>query len=125
MRLCSLSVFLSSFTFATALLLAQTVMAIEPGPITPKEAKVLIQQKGDLVILDVRTPSEYVAAHYPNALNIPIDELETRISEVPTGKPVLMHCAIGKRAEYGYGIMKAKRPDIKKLYYIRGEPIFN
>jgi rhodanese-related sulfurtransferase len=125
MRLRGISAFLSAFVLATALLLAQSVMAIEPGPVTPEDAKTLIQQKKDLVILDVRNPNEYVVAHYPGALNIPVNELEARVSEVPAGKPVLTHCAKGRRAERGYELLKEKRQDIKELYFIKGDPIFN
>jgi rhodanese-related sulfurtransferase len=124
MRLYGISAFLSAFVFAAALLLAQSVMAVEPGPITPEEGKAMIQQKKDLVILDVRNPNEYAAAHYPGALNIPVNDLEARLSEVPAGKPVLLHCAKGIRSERGYNLLKAKRPDIKELYFVKGEPIF-
>ena len=110
---------------AVALLLAQSVMAVDPGPVEPEAAKTMIQQQKDLLVLDVRNPNEFVVAHYPGALNIPVNELETRFSEVPAGRPVLMHCGIGRRANRGYEILKEKRPDIKELYYIKGEPIFN
>ena len=85
----------------------------------------MIRQVKDLVILDVRNPDEYVALHYPDALNIPVNELEARFSEVPAGKPVLVHCARGLRAQRAYGIIKEKRPDVQELYVIKGEPIFH
>ena len=116
---------LTALAFVATLLLGRSAMAVEPGSVTPEEGKILIRQIKDLVILDVRDPHEYVVVHYPNALNIPANELETRFSEVPVGKPVLMHCIKGKRSQRGYEILKAKRPDIKELYYIKGEPIFN
>jgi rhodanese-related sulfurtransferase len=123
-RLRDISVFLSAFVLVAALLLARNVMAVEPGPVTPEQGKAMVQEKKDLVILDVRNPSEYVVVHYPNALNIPVNELEKRISEVPAGKPVLVHCALGKRAKRGYDLLKEKRPDIKELYVIDGQVIF-
>jgi len=125
MRWRALSAFLASLVFATALLFGQSALAVEPGPITPEEAKTVIQQKKDLVIIDVRNPNEYVAEHYPNSLNIPVNDLETRLSDVPAGRPVLVHCGIGKRSSRGYQILKEKRPDIKELYFINGAPIFN
>ena len=121
----NLSVFLSIFVFAAAFLLTQSVMAVEPGPVTPEEGKTLIQQNKNLVILDVRNPNEYVVANYPNALNIPVNELETRLAEVPAGRSVLVHCVMGMRAARGYEILKEKRPDIKELYYIKGNVIFH
>jgi rhodanese-related sulfurtransferase len=124
MRLRDVSVFLSALIIAAAVLLAQGVMAAGQGAITPEEGKAMVQQKKDLVILDVRNPNEYAVVHYPNALLIPVNELETRVSEVPADKPVLVHCGKGMRAQRGYEILKAKRPDIKELYYIQGDVIF-
>ena len=114
----------AAFVLAAVLLFAPSVMAIEQGHITPEEGKELIEQKKGLLILDARNPNEYVTVHYPDALNIPVNELETSLNEVPQGKPVLVHCGLGKRAQRGYEILKEKRPDIKELYYINGEVIF-
>ena len=125
MRLRGISVFLSSLVLATALLLAQATVAVEPGAVTPEQGKTMIQQNKDMFILDVRNPNEYVVVHYPGALNISVNELEQRLSEVPAGKPVLIHCAKGRRAERGYEILKEKRPEIKELYFIKGDTIFH
>jgi rhodanese-related sulfurtransferase len=100
-------------------------MALEPGPITPEEAKAMMQENKDLVIIDLRNPNEYVVVHFATALNIPVNELETRLSEIPEGKPILMHCIKGMRSQRGFDILKEKRPDIKELYFIKGEPIFD
>ena len=124
MRIRGISVFLSAFVLATALLLAQSAVAIEPGLVTPEEGKTLVQQKKDLFILDVRNPNEYVVAHYPGAVNIPVSDLEARIAEVPTDRPVLVYCAKGRRAARSYELLKAKRPEIKELYCINGDTIF-
>ena len=34
-------------------------------------------------LLDVRTPEEFSAGHFPEAVNIPVDELRARIDELP------------------------------------------
>jgi rhodanese-related sulfurtransferase len=44
----------------------------------------------DAVVLDVRTPSEYMAGHIPGARLLPIEELEMRINEVPREVETLM-----------------------------------
>ena len=125
MRLHNISVSLSALAFAMVLLFAQSVMAIEPGHITPEEGREIIQQKKDLVIIDVRNPNEFVTMHYPNALNIPVNELEARLSEVPAGKPILVYCGRGIRSMRAYEILRERRPDITELYHIQGEPIFD
>ena len=98
---------------------------MEPGPVTPREGKNMAEQRKDLVLIDVRGPDEYAEAHYPGALNIPVNQLEARISEAPTGEPVLLYCARGARAQRAYKILKKKRPDIKELYFIKGETLFD
>ena len=126
MRFSGKSFLFFSFVFAAALLFAQAVTAVEPGPVTPEEGTAMIKQMGDrLVILDVRNPNEYAAAHYPGAILIPVNELEARASEVPADKPVLVHCAKGVRAQRAYDMLKTKRPDIKELYYIKGVAAYN
>ena len=125
MRLRELCLCLSSTVFALAMLFPHSVAAATGGPITSEEGATMVEQKNDLVILDVRNPNEYVAAHYPDALNIPVHELETRFSEVPAGRPVLVHCFKGKRAQRAYEILRKNRPDIKEIYYINGEVTFN
>lgn len=49
-------------------------------------------------VLDVRTPQEFRGGAYPGARNIPVQELSTRLSEVPKGKPVVVYCASGMRS---------------------------
>lgn len=48
-------------------------------------------------VLDVRTPAEYAAGHVPGAVNIPIDELRIRLSELPQGTPIVTYCQVGQR----------------------------
>jgi rhodanese-related sulfurtransferase len=43
--------------------------------IPPAEPQKLLDEKSDLVVLDVRTPAEFGAAHIPQAQNIPLDAL--------------------------------------------------
>lgn len=48
--------------------------------------------EGEIVLLDVRPHEEYVAGHLPGALNIPADELQDRLSELPRDKTVVAYC---------------------------------
>lgn len=45
----------------------------------------------DIVILDVRQPSEYEVAHIPGAKLIPLPQLTDRLSELDPQKPVLVY----------------------------------
>jgi len=47
---------------------------------------------GDVVVLDVRPEPEYAAGHIKGAQSIPLDELESRLGELPQGAHVVAYC---------------------------------
>ena len=55
-------------------------------------------QAGALVV-DVRTPGEYASGHFKGAINIPVSEVSSRLSEFgPKDKPIVVYCASGARS---------------------------
>jgi len=53
----------------------------------------------DAAVLDVRTPSEYMAGHIPGAKLVPLDEIEVRMNEVPRNVQTLfVVCQGGTRS---------------------------
>jgi NADPH-dependent 2,4-dienoyl-CoA reductase/sulfur reductase-like enzyme/rhodanese-related sulfurtransferase len=48
-------------------------------------------------ILDVRTEAEFAAGGINNAVHIPLDELRSRLAELPQGKAIYVYCQIGLR----------------------------
>jgi NADPH-dependent 2,4-dienoyl-CoA reductase/sulfur reductase-like enzyme/peroxiredoxin family protein/TusA-related sulfurtransferase/rhodanese-related sulfurtransferase len=49
------------------------------------------------VLLDVRTPTEVQAGTIPGAISIPLDELRSRLGELPRDKEILAFCQVGLR----------------------------
>jgi rhodanese-related sulfurtransferase len=47
---------------------------------------------GDLVVVDVRPAAEYAAGHLRGARSIPIEELESRLDELPSDREVVAYC---------------------------------
>ena len=45
-----------------------------------------------VVILDTRPASEYIAGHIPGALSIPVDDLQRRLKELTRGKAYVAYC---------------------------------
>ncbi|MFD9897787.1 ArsR/SmtB family transcription factor [Mesorhizobium sp. NPDC059025] len=45
-----------------------------------------------IVLLDVRPEDEFAAGHLPRAINIPLEELENRLAELPREKLVVAYC---------------------------------
>jgi rhodanese-related sulfurtransferase len=69
------------------------------------EAAYKMYQNGAYV-LDVRTPGEWDEYHAPNTTLIPLDELETRVNEVPRDKQVVLVCRSGNRSQVAYDILQ-------------------
>ena len=63
------------------------------------------RRDGAVTVLDVRRNDEWEAGHLDGAQHIPLDQLEGRIDEVPTGGPVWVHCATGFRASIAASIV--------------------
>ncbi|MFB6831295.1 MULTISPECIES: ArsR/SmtB family transcription factor [Streptomyces] len=51
---------------------------------------------GSVVVLDVRPVEEYLAGHIPGAVSIPVDELASRVHELPEQTEIVVYC----RGEY-------------------------
>lgn len=48
-------------------------------------------------LLDVRTREEFLAGHIPGAVNIPVDELRSRLGELPRDREITAYCQVGQR----------------------------
>ena len=49
-------------------------------------------REGDVVVLDVRPPPEYAAGHIRGAISVPVDDLKSRLKEIPDGAEVVAYC---------------------------------
>ena len=47
---------------------------------------------GLVTVLDVRPPEEYASGHLPDAVNIPLGELEKRLDELDIGREIVAYC---------------------------------
>jgi len=58
-------------------------------------------------IVDVRTRAEFSFGHAAGSLNIPLDQLESRLGELDRSRPVLVCCATGSRSAFAKSVMQA------------------
>ena len=87
-----------------------------PGVVDDVEFKEVVAGKhADKVILDVRDPSEVYKSMIKDSINIPIDTLDNRWSELPTDKEYLVICSGGNRARMGYMILKDQGYKVRYL----------
>ncbi|MFG2071794.1 Rhodanese-related sulfurtransferase [Nonomuraea maritima] len=52
----------------------------------------------DAYLLDVREQDEWVAGHAPEAVHIPMTQIQGRVDEVPAGRTVYVVCRAGGRS---------------------------
>ncbi len=63
----------------------------ELEPVAAKELLARLRG-GNVVILDVRPEDEYGLGHLPGALNVPLRQLERRLSELPRKREIIAYC---------------------------------
>ncbi|MBT9141083.1 MAG: Thiosulfate sulfurtransferase PspE [Dehalococcoidia bacterium] len=68
--------------------------------ISPQEARSRLEQESGIILLDVRTPAEYLERHIPGSLLIPVDCLEQdALSLLPDrSATVFIYCRSGRRS---------------------------
>ncbi|NLV53069.1 MAG: FAD-dependent oxidoreductase [Bacteroidales bacterium] len=59
-----------------------------------------------VTLIDVRTADEYALGTISGAVNIPLDELRERLSEIPSDRPVWLFCGVGLRGYLASNILK-------------------
>ena len=65
------------------------------------------------IVVDVRSESEHAGGHIAGSLNIPLTHLDERISEIPAGRPVAVHCEGGYRSAIAASLLqKLGRRDV-------------
>ena len=74
------------------------------GDMPPDQAKRLVDSGALLV--DVRTREEFAAGHVPGAVNLPVQELDQRMSELPRDRDLVLYCRSGHRSGRAAGMLK-------------------
>ena len=49
-------------------------------------------RKGEVVVIDVRPASEFEQQHFQFARSMPLEELQSRLAELPKGIPIVAYC---------------------------------
>jgi parallel beta-helix repeat protein len=79
-------------------LLTSRVLSASYTDVTVSEARNMIDSEPYIVVLDVRTQSEYDSGHIRNARLIPVDELEQKLNELNKTQKILVYCMSGYRS---------------------------
>ncbi len=67
---------------------------LDEGADEPIDADELRERvrRGKAVVIDVRPPEEFAAAHLPDAISVPLGELEARLASLPKRKEIVAYC---------------------------------
>ena len=74
-----------------------------PAEISVSKAYSMYQEGA--FVLDVRTVDEWNEYHAPGTKLIPLDELASRVNEVPRDRPIVVVCRSGNRSQEGRQIL--------------------
>lgn len=85
-----------------AALVAENILNGEYRQVQITDVRQLVERGA--FIIDAREPSEYAQGHITTAKNIPLSEFRDRLGEIPTDKPVYVHCLTGQRS---YNMVRA------------------
>ena len=74
-----------------------------------------LPRDGSVILLDTRTPWEYSRGHIEGFINIPVDELRDRLSELDKNKKVYIICQSGLRSYIAYRILAQEGYDCRNF----------
>ncbi len=62
------------------------------------------------IIVDVRTPEEYMGGAFPNAINVPLDDIMANRADFGSNpqREILVYCASGARSAYAKQVLESK-----------------
>ncbi len=79
--------------------------------ISISELRQMMSQGEPVVLIDVRSPGEFASGHVPEAINIPLEQVSARLSDLPN-KPVAILCQSGRRAGMACEVLSDRRDDL-------------
>lgn len=86
--------------------------------VTVDEAKKMIDESKELLVLDVRSEEDFAKGHLKDSKRILVDELDSKVSEIEQykDKEVLVYCNSGKKSDKAMKILEDK--GFTKLYHM-------
>lgn len=94
----------------------------ELEPIGRQELMARLRSGEPLVVVDVRPVEEYAAGHLLGARSIPLDELETRLRELPRKREIVAYCRGPYCAFAPEAVRKLRRQGFRARQLVDGLP---
>ncbi|WP_391560335.1 sulfurtransferase TusA family protein, partial [Robertmurraya sp.] len=77
----------------------ETIERKHPNVVTNEELQSKLEANENIMVLDVRETAEYAFNHIPNAISIPLGELEARMNELNQDQTIYIVCRTGNRSD--------------------------
>lgn len=74
--------------------------------ITAKELESMRSQQSAVLIVDVRSESEWNSSHIDGSLNMPLNQVRERAAELPKDRQLVVHCAGGYRSAIAVSLLE-------------------
>lgn len=74
-----------------------------------------ITSDANMFLLDVRTEAEFKKGHIKGAVNIPLDEIRSKLNSIPRDKEIITYCQVGLRSYVAARILMQKDYMVKSL----------
>lgn len=79
---------------------------LQGGKASPEQVQAFLDEGATVV--DVRSPAEFASGHHASAINIPVDQIASRASELGKGSKVVLYCRSGARSARAAQILKGQ-----------------
>ncbi|MCP3942923.1 MAG: rhodanese-like domain-containing protein [Desulfobacteraceae bacterium] len=104
---------------------ANTDIAIKAGVVEgsidlKRFKKIIINTPTTVTLIDVRDADEFAKGHFKTAVNIPVEDLESKLKELSSKKTVVFVCSTGARSGEAYYMARDIRPALN-TYYVEAE----
>ncbi|NQU55633.1 MAG: rhodanese-like domain-containing protein [Rhodospirillales bacterium] len=68
-------------------------------------------------LIDVRSREEFNTGNFKGSIHMTVDDVEDKVAELPSDKPIIFVCSTGTRSGEAYDIVKLIREDMK-VYFL-------
>jgi rhodanese-related sulfurtransferase len=80
---------------------------VQPAPRIGAAELDRLMAEDAVTLIDIRNPGEREFGAVPGAIHIPLAQLRTRLAQIPTDKPIVVHCAGGWRSSAAASLLRA------------------
>lgn len=92
---------------------AENVLTGRTAVFVPKDLD--SRDSASTLLVDVRSEIEHANGHIPDSLNIPVDDLRSRLSELDPSKEIWVYCQVGLRGYTAARILQQKGFRVRNL----------